>query len=71
LGYKTGESSRFDTATERAVRAFQSGRKLQVSGRVNYETRKKLQEELDKLLKREDTQKQKALELLMEKLTKH
>lgn len=71
LGFNTEENSVFDSATERAVRAFQSARKLPVDGLVNYKTRKKLQDELDRLLEREDTQKQKALELLLEKMPKN
>lgn len=69
LGFETEENSVFDAATERAVRAFQSAKNLRVSGLVNYETRKKLQDELETLLEREDTQKQKAVEILLEKIT--
>jgi carboxyl-terminal processing protease len=68
LGFKTDESSVFDSATERAVRAFQAGRNLPADGLVNYKTRKKLQEELDRLLEQADTQKQKAVEMLLEKI---
>lgn len=68
LGFKTEENNVFDAATERAVRAFQAEHKLSVTGRVNDETRKKLQAEMAKLLEQSDTQKQKAVEVLLERI---
>lgn len=68
LGVKTEENNEFDAATERAVRAFQAERELPVTGRVDDETRKKLQAEMAKLLEKSDTQKQKAVQVLLEKI---
>jgi len=67
LGYKVEENSLFDGATERAVRAFQRSQSLPESGRVHYETRRSLRGEIDKLLEQSDAQKQKAVEILLEK----
>jgi carboxyl-terminal processing protease len=68
LGYNVTENGIFDSETEKAVRSFQTQQGIAVTGKVNQETRTKLQEEVSSILEKSDTQKQKAIELIMERI---
>lgn len=68
LQYNVSETSNYDKATEQAVRSFQSKHGIRVTGRVDLATRTKLDEEVNLLLERLDTQKQKAIEILLQKM---
>ncbi len=68
-GYTVTESGVFDAETEAAVRAFQAARGLPVTGVVRQETRKNLQEAAEAALKKMDSQKLKAIEILLEKMS--
>lgn len=68
LNHKVTETGVFDSATETAVRSFQSANSLTVTGIVNLATRTKLQDEIKILLEESDTQMQKAVEIILGKM---
>lgn len=68
LKYKVTDSGVFDSETEKAVRSFQSKHGLSVTGEVNQETRTKLNDEVDALLKQLDNQLDKAREIILENM---
>jgi carboxyl-terminal processing protease len=69
VGYEIDSDGIFDESTENAVRDFQRANGLQVTGLVKQDTRKKLQEAAEAALEKMDTQKQKALEIILEKIS--
>jgi carboxyl-terminal processing protease len=69
LEYGVSVSGIFDGPTENAVSAFQAELGLPVTGRVDQYTRNKLQQEMDSALEKMDTQKQKAMEIIREKIS--
>ncbi|MGG0716869.1 S41 family peptidase [Robertmurraya massiliosenegalensis] len=69
LGYDPGrEDGFFDEKTENAVIEFQKAEKLEETGVLTGETSLKLMEKLRELITKNDTQIQKAVELLKEQL---
>ncbi|NLM52120.1 MAG: S41 family peptidase [Firmicutes bacterium] len=68
LSFSVAETGEFDKDTEKAVRAFQQQQGLAVTGYADQAFRTRIGEEIDLLLEQMDTQKQKALEVLKEKL---
>lgn len=70
LGYPVEVSGVFDGDTEQAVRSFQRSAGLPVTGVVDRETRGRLKEEGEKALDLQDNQKQKALEIIKEMISK-
>lgn len=69
LGYQVPESGIFDEATEEAVKIFQRSQGLPATGIVKQDTRKKLQEAGEEAQEKNDTQKQKAIEIILEKIS--
>lgn len=69
LGYDPGrEDGFFDEKTEQALISFQKAEKLETTGILKGETTLKLMEKLRELINNNDTQIQKAVEVLKEKL---
>ncbi|WP_050780774.1 S41 family peptidase [Dethiobacter alkaliphilus] len=68
LDYNVNDTGVYDSATERAVRSFQNEHGLNATGELNLETRTQLNEEIDRLLEENDTQMQKAVEVILEKM---
>lgn len=69
LGYDTGrEDGFFDEKTEQAVKEFQAKEGLEVNGIVSGQTAITLMQRLSDLIKENDTQIQKAVEVLKERM---
>ncbi|PAD68141.1 peptidase S41 [Bacillus sp. 7586-K] len=69
LGYESlNEENSFDEETERVVKEFQAKHKLTVNGQITGETTIKLYEEIQKKLQENDTQLEKAISVLKEKM---
>ncbi|NLM45855.1 MAG: S41 family peptidase [Firmicutes bacterium] len=68
LGYSLAETSTYDSETEAAVRRFQQQNGLTATGHLNQETRSLLAEKTAAILEELDAQKQKAREVLLEKM---
>lgn len=69
LGYDPGrEDGYFDEKTELAVKEFQKAKQLEPNGILTGETTLKLMEDLRELIQKNDTQIQKAVELLKEQI---
>lgn len=69
LGYAPGrEDGYFDEKTEQALKSFQKAEKLEVTGVLKGETSLKLMDKLRELINNNDTQIQKAVELLKEQI---
>jgi len=68
LSFTVAETGEFDQATEKAVRTFQQEQGLELTGFVDQASRTRLRAEIDLVLEQMDTQKQKALEVMQEKL---
>ncbi|HHX73937.1 MAG TPA: PDZ domain-containing protein [Firmicutes bacterium] len=68
LGYSLTETGIYDSETEAAVHHFQRQNGLPATGSLNQETRSVLAEKTAAVLEELDTQKQKAREVLLEKM---
>ena len=71
LGYDTGrEDGYFDEKTEQAVKDFQTKENLEVTGILTGNSTVTLMESLREQIKNNDTQIQKAVEVLKEQIAK-
>ena len=71
LGYDPGrEDGFFDEKTEQAVKDFQSKENLETTGVLTGDSTIKLMEKLSKTIRKNDTQIQKAVEVLKEQMAK-
>ncbi|MCR3923340.1 MAG: S41 family peptidase [Firmicutes bacterium] len=68
LDYTVQETSQYDSATEEAVRSFQQTNGLPVNGQTDQATREELSTQIDSKLAEMDTQRMKAIEILLEQM---